>query len=207
MYRGKSLQTIKVEANDPRVNTLVTQMADVFSRLSLLEEGTEQPPTNPPAGDKKYTLAMDGATSYIQVPNLTFTKIVFDYFLDTSNPTDFTIFDGRLAVALCYISPANSGIFNVSQDGVAITGPYAFTKNKRLILESNSKNGAVTAALSIFRRQIDPIGQYVKGKIYDIKIYNGATLQAHYDCSKGNLQDQSGNNNHATLHNGAWEVL
>lgn len=45
---------------------------------------------------------------------------------------------------------------------------------------------------------------YMEGDIYDIKLYNGTTLVAHYDMSTGTVQDQSGNGYHATLTGGTW---
>lgn len=171
-------------------------------RIRELEKEIEELPENPPP--IAFTaLETDGLTAYIQTPSVTFTRIVFDCYLDPGNPRDFTIFDGRKTVSMCYISPANSGIFSITQDGVPVTAGYSFILDKRMILTA-SRSTPVTAPLSIFRRELDPIGQYVKGKLYDIKLYNGTILQAHYDMTKGNLQDQTGNGYHAELFNGVW---
>jgi hypothetical protein len=47
-------------------------------------------------------------------------------------------------------------------------------------------------------------GAGFSGNVYDIKLYNGTTLVGWYDMSTGNVQDQSGNGNHATLTGGTW---
>jgi hypothetical protein len=45
------------------------------------------------------------------------------------------------------------------------------------------------------------------GNFYDLEIYKNSVLSAHYNMTLGNVQDQSGNGNHATLSGGTWVTV
>lgn len=65
----------------------------------------------------------------------------------------------------------------------------------------------ITYNPTFFARDNTTISDFLKADVYDIKIYNGDnTLVAHYDMNEGNVQDQSGNGNHATLVNGVFQT-
>jgi hypothetical protein len=150
-------------------------------------------------------LQMDGVDDKLQLPSMTFTEIRIDavvtqaanavnhYFLDArTGITAYVIFSGTGAYSIAG--------FTVYENDVSKSGTSTVTTNVRTIYKFTRV--AATDDIMIFGRYTGT--ELLKGNIYDIKIYNGATMQAHYDMSTGTAQDQSGNGNHATLTGGAW---
>lgn len=152
-------------------------------------------------------LSMDGVDDYLKTPSISFTKIVLDCEItQPTNATNHYVLDARPGYATGYvILNSNSGNYGISggtlsEDGVNKNLASAVTRNKRMTVQWVVPLS--TAIITIFARYTNV--EFLAGKIYDIKIYNGANLVAHYDMATGTVQDQSGNNNHATLTGSAW---
>jgi hypothetical protein len=88
-------------------------------------------------------------------------------------------------------------------DGNPVTTNTKFiTNNVKQTLRGVLKSGiSINAAANV---HWNGGSSYMEGDIYSLKIWNGVTLQAHYDMSTGTVQDQSGNGRHATLTGGTW---
>lgn len=157
-------------------------------------------------------LQMNGTTDILKSPSITFNKVVID-----AEPTggeaskQQMLMDARPGLANSYVYRENTthnttwstNISSFLVDGVAKTNFQAETiPNARKTFEINT-NAVATDDINFFSRTFDNTWS-MSGKIYNIKIYNGATLMAHYDMSLGNVQDQSGNNNHGVLTGGTW---
>lgn len=101
-----------------------------------------------------------------------------------------------------------AGITDVKINDVSQTkGTTFFPSNQKVILEVLFA-GVYTDDAGIFRNYAT--GEPTKGKVYSVKFYNGTTLVAHYDMSKGDqlkndtIKDETGNGYHATLVGGTW---
>lgn len=163
----------------------------------------------PQAGAPKYHLSMNGTTSdKLVTPSLTFDEVIFtltphqkssgaQYYVDLRDGTNSTHFFYANGVNDTY-----NGFSSLYVDG-ALKGNNIGTvprDAKTTIRLVNS--AAITRALTFaqaynatFPMQMD---------LYDIQIKSGGVLVAHYDLTKGNVQDQSGNGHDATLSGGTW---
>lgn len=142
-------------------------------------------------------LELDGVDDYILTPSMTFDKVVFDFVPKTTTGslvvfTDFAVYAQLNSPGTWELSGVDSrknGVFGATpavgeRSFIAITG------------------GQVTRQIPLFARAN---GAYPLGAdVYNVKIYNGTTLVAHYDMTSGSVQDRSGNERHATLNGGTW---
>jgi hypothetical protein len=155
-----------------------------------------------------YYLEMDGATNYLRTPSLTFTDIYIDTEIEQREGVQSWYVDARTGIGFAYFNRTPTGtdtisVFNaVYIDGVAKTSGTAFVPHLTRCLIRVVKTTGGTDDVNIFSANNG--GSPTKGKLYDIKFYNGASLVAHYDLTLGNAQDQSGNGNHATLNGGTF---
>lgn len=160
-------------------------------------------------------LYLNGVSDYLKIPSLTFDKVVMDASY-APNPQDVTssmrYIDFR-SQNDGYVIRNNNGkdVFNstvissVKADSVSVTSNTTFIPyNKKVLLEV-TMNGVKTGDATMFA-SYDNL-EFMRGSIYDIKFYNGATVVAHYDMSTGTVNDQSGNGKHATLTGGKWEAI
>jgi hypothetical protein len=152
-------------------------------------------------------LQTDGVDDNLKTPSISFTKIVMDALIEHKTATAQMYVDYRPGIGFTNFLRATTdkdqfpGINSVKIDGVSKTNDTQFIpSNTRFIAELEDSLG--TGAITIFAHNNG--SQCTKGKIYDIKFYNGATLVAHYDMTTGTVQDQSGNGRHATLTGGTW---
>jgi hypothetical protein len=148
-------------------------------------------------------LQMDGVDDKVQTPSITFTKIIFDVLINSAQVNaNYTLIDARTGSGL-YESNYYTG-FAAKLNGTSTTALLStFPKDTKINIELSTSDGlAKTDDVNIFQRNNNTY--FMKGHIYNIKFYNGATLQAHYDMSTGTVQDQSGNGRHATLTGGTW---
>jgi chitodextrinase len=168
-----------------------------------------------------YTINIPVTTNYLKInyastpvesvrtPSMTFNKVVIDatpyyssgwaYLIDAKD--DANTINGLLRVT------NSSGAFDKSANvaSVLVNGVSATTVSvgQRQTIEINFTT-AITNVATIGSYQNVQYGymkDIMKADIYNIKFYNGATLLAHYDMTKGNVQDQSGNGNHAAIKN------
>lgn len=140
-------------------------------------------------------LQMDGVDDNLLAPSMTFDKIVIDVHPDlTVNPEILRY----LVHQTEYVRFTTGGVMQLS--GMTQTGYVADQRTTMTIIPTVPP---LTKSLRFFARQ-DGGNNRLAGKLYNLKIYNGGTLQAHYDMSTGTVQDQSGNGRHATLTGGTW---
>jgi hypothetical protein len=164
-------------------------------------------PEEPPAGFSY--LQMDGTDDYLKMPSMTFTKVVAD--VEITRRTDFArvVWDFRSGISFAYISQQTNGTDSIGSGTVkvnnaAVTNGTAFIPNNTRCTVEHTFGAAGTDDGNIFSNNAASANSFIAGKIYDIKFYNGTTLVAHYDMTLGNVQDQSGNGNHATLFGGTF---
>lgn len=140
-------------------------------------------------------LQMDGVDDNLKVPSMTYNKIVLDAYVNSPPAVEVYVIDSVSRGSGGYIRISSMGAIqnNMNQSGLVLNTRSTTT---------GTIATAYTGGLSIFSRYDNP--SRVSGKIFDIKIYNGTTLQVHYDMSTGTVQDQSGNGRHATLTGGTW---
>jgi len=137
---------------------------------------------------------MDGVDDNILVPSMTYDRII----IDTQYQYDNSI--------IRYIVQNNNALARIqTNNSLFVAGGYTasgFNLTERHILHL-TLTSSITNTNRFFART-DASTNHLKGNIYDIKIYNGVTLHAHYDMTTGTVQDQSGNNRHAELTGGTW---
>ena len=154
-----------------------------------------------------YFLRLNGIDEYLKTPSITFNKIVMDMKSRAANSTIYL--DARSGHSLGYFQKTGTGLDNygssissVKVDGITKTNNTAIVPfDTKITLEVNFSSTAADDA-NIYSNSAGTA--VVEGDLYDIKFYNGATLQAHYDMSTQSVQDQSGNGNHATLIGGTF---
>lgn len=160
-----------------------------------------------------YAISMNGISDYIKLPSITFDSIEltcsikpalgkWSYYMDTRNGT-----------SLGYIARTSSGMdsFGSSWGAVYING--VLKTNNSPITPSDTKNtiravltSPATDDVNIFSNSSGK--ELMHGVIYDIKLFNGTGLVAHYDFTQqftGTfIPDSSGNGQIATLYGGSW---
>jgi len=153
-----------------------------------------------------YYLQMDGVDDRIVLPSLTFTEIVMD--VKVNSKASFERY-WSLPLGAEYLQVASGGINDQWSSGVNLVYWNGVAQTNLSLIIPLSTRGVVrslltqakTAAISIFA---NGTGNIAHGDLWNIKVYNGATVVAHYDMTLGNVQDQTGNGNHATLIGGTW---
>jgi hypothetical protein len=151
-----------------------------------------------------YYLQMDGVDDQLKTPSISFNKIVLDILTDSNQvQTNYTLIDARSGSSGLYESGFYTG-FSAKLNGVSNSSNFStFPKGSKINVELNTTNSSVyTDDVNIFSRNNNT--NFLKGNIYAVKFYNGASLVASYDMSTGTVNDQSGNGNHATLTGGTW---
>lgn len=150
-------------------------------------------------------LSMDGVDDFIQTPSFSYNEVVMRFSADPTNN-----FQKYFAVNFWYIQTASrpvdnwdtNGFSSIQVNGTNVTNNTDFIPINTVVTMRAVRVNSTAYISHIFRHSA--AGGYMKGVIYDVKFYNGGTLVAHYDMSKGNVQDQSGNGYHATLTGGTW---
>jgi hypothetical protein len=158
-----------------------------------------------------YHLHMNGGTDHVKIPSLTFTKVILDIKVARNTSAQRNYFDFRTGFSFGYLLSLTSGLDSEGNDSPMTTyidgvGPKSnntvmVPDNVRCLLETRWAS-AGTDDGNIFGSNLGTSGQI--GDIWNVKFYNGASLVAHYDMTLGNVQDQTGNGNHATLNGGTW---
>jgi hypothetical protein len=157
-----------------------------------------------------YYLQMDGTSNYLKLPSLTLNRIVFDGVIRRRTDANRVVWDFRTGISFSYILQQTNGADAIGSGSVKVNGGSNVTNNTAFIPNGTrctiEHTFSTTAADdgNIFSNSSGQASSVIDGDIYDIKIYNGATLVAHYDMTLGNVQDQSGNGRHATLTGGTW---
>lgn len=157
-----------------------------------------------------YYLSMDGVDDYLQCPSMQFDDIEIDMNYHTKEAENY-VFDARTGMqdGLIYSGTYKGGLGNFNGgsgnktyiNGLVIFSSSEIPRDTRAILKA-TRSSLFTDDVTFFAR--NNIASFGKGYIYDIKFYNGGTLQAHYNMTTGTVLDQSGNNRHANLTGGTW---
>lgn len=153
-------------------------------------------------------LYFDGTGGRLQLPSMTFTEIVLDMSAIRTTDAIKIYVDARSGIGFCYLQSDTNGtdswssFNNVYVDGVNKSNNTAMIPNNQRC-SVRLVRGTGTDDLTLFSNNSGG-NAFVKGNLYNVKIYNGTTLQAHYDMTTSTVQDQSGNGNHATLTGGTW---
>lgn len=150
-----------------------------------------------------YYLQMDGVDDTLSTPSMTFTQVVIDgSVIKDGNIRRFwgLPFGAEFLQWSGSVDEFSSGV-TVSVNDVSKTSGTNFIPNDTRSTVKIVAGTAKTNTTFIFNNNGSSC---FAGKIYDVKFYNGATLQAHYDMTLGNVTDQSGNGRNATLTGGTW---
>jgi hypothetical protein len=156
-----------------------------------------------------YILMMDGVDDYIETPYIIHDSFEIDMVYENNGKQSY-IFDSRyvkdINTYLYYdkVTGIDTGMYNTNYyvDGVnkSFTN-VGVPRGKRTIVKASY---SVTYDENYFFFSRYTLVDFGKGIIYSIKFYNQGNLVAHYDMSKGTVQDQTGNGKHATLVGGTW---
>lgn len=150
-----------------------------------------------------YYLQMDGVDDKLVIPSMVATEFILEL---KPRPAAWKLYINLTGKNVNRNGSNNADQFAVDYsaiyvDGVQATTNTAFMKiNTRQVLRG-VLSAAATAGTYVYW---NGASSYTEGDLWDLKIYNGATLQAHYDMTLGNVQDQSGNGRHATLTGGTF---
>jgi len=163
-----------------------------------------------------FSLFLDGIDDYLSSNQVTLDRVVMDfsYELNPSSTTAFYLFDARNGTPagnfMVYISSGyrlslGNGVKSLKVNGAVV--PYLMiTPDTRYMIEATFSSVVATDANGI-QFGVNYINQNVsrfKGTLYRITGYKGNTVQFDYNMALGNVLDQSGNGNNATLVGGTW---
>lgn len=152
-------------------------------------------------------LDMDGVNDYIKCPTVTFDEVVMDMEVDHDGTGRF-YFDSRSGGTSYFyrettIEERWAGLITgIYVDGVLKSAWGNHVPDLQMTTVRVVMSGAQTDNVNIFSNSSNTQNQ--KGKLYNVKFYNASVLVAHYDMTKGNISDQSGNGNHANQYGGTW---
>jgi hypothetical protein len=209
--------TAQATSGVPSVSTGSTVNTSISSIVAESTASAGVPTVSTTTGTTTTYLQMDGVDDYLKTPLVTVTRIVLD-FLYVNDPTSTLaqyLFDPRGGTTgnfMVYITTANvlskgNNVSTLLYNGSS-TIPSPLPQSTRGTVDATFST-AVTEdsnGIEFFINFAAQTTSMTKGNIYDIKLYNGATLVAHYDMSTGNVNDQSGNGNNATILNGGTWV-
>jgi hypothetical protein len=165
-----------------------------------------------PNAPKNYYLQLDGIDDYLNTPTIAgITDIYMDVELNDDAGTLWNARNGNDKPEIKWDGTkftSTNGTSHITTSETGSTDPaynLAVTKNKKVTIHTWETTAWITSSYN-FGRTGWSNSNYLNMKVYSIKLYAGATLKAYYDMSTGNVNDQSGNGNHATLTGGTWVV-
>lgn len=158
-----------------------------------------------------YYLQLDGVDDYFSTPAITYNKIVMvaKTELTPAKEQKYLTVSGETH----HVEMGSNGIvYHNGFEEVYINGTLSSFSN---IKNNNQKKteftfvekGTPLSQKMYFFTMAGGSSKHMKASVYDIKLYNGTNLVAHYDMSTHTLQDISGNGYHATLNGGTWKPL
>jgi hypothetical protein len=195
--------TSQAIAGVPSVSATAVGDATVNSVVAGVLASVIVPTVSATGGTTSYYLQTDAVDDRLRTPVLAYTQIVMDVTLykPLTASTFGYVFDPSNRTDGGYVRLYDTGSF-VKGTGTTTSGEAS---NIRTTLTINI-SAVKTYAMNFFAR-FDNGANFLKADVYNIKIYNGETIVAHYDMATGTVQDQSGNGNHATLTGGTWVVV
>lgn len=141
-----------------------------------------------------YSLRMEKINDGIKLPQMTMDKIEIEAVFDSSMSVYRYFVDARSGSNYyCRASDRNQ----LQTNGFSASG-FAWDMRTTLTLTAPR----FTDDITIFSRQ--DIYQSSRGILYRVTCYLDNVVIAHYDMTLGHVQDQSGNEHHATLFGGTW---
>lgn len=162
-------------------------------------------------------LQLNGTGDQLFSANVTWTKVVMDCVVNYTSSlatTEKPIINGSTATpyprinaiaknSTTYTAHTNSVNAFINGTTLGYGGDISLGTRETFEMDLNSASyPTLTTQIGFFT---DKNNNYcIPADIYDIKIYNGATLIAHYDMSTGTVNDQTGNGYNATLTGGTW---
>ncbi|MFH5181169.1 hypothetical protein ACHHV8_36715 [Paenibacillus sp. TAB 01] len=156
-----------------------------------------------------YYLQMPGNGSYIKLPSMTLSRIVAEVAVRRKTDVVRVLWDFRTGISFAYLIQQINGTDAIGAGAIKVSGTSVsngttfIPENTKTTIEHTFSSTAMDDG-NIFSNSSGAANSTIDGDIYDIKLYNGTTLVAHYDMSTGTVQDQTGNGNHATLIGGSW---
>lgn len=196
----KSPNIVAVIANEqatagvPSVSTGSTVNTSVSSVVAGSTASAGVPTVSATSSTTTTYLQMDGVDDRLSLPSMTYNKIVID--CNFTPPNDSTLryfFDSSSRSTGGYIRFTGQSIAgNMSPTGVVFGSRTTITGTIATVTMASSFGATFSNS------------NWLAMNIYDIKIYNSATLVAHYDMSTGNVNDQTGNGYNATNTDGMW---
>ncbi|MGX2961368.1 fibronectin type III domain-containing protein [Peribacillus sp. JNUCC 23] len=159
-----------------------------------------------------FAISMNGTSDFIKLKSLTFDSIELTCSIDPAPGKWNYYLDARNGASNGYLARNSAGNdWFGAWSAIYING--TLKTNNTPNITSNSKTtirallqSPVTDDINIFSNSSGK--EHLKGIIYDIKLYNGINLIAHYDLTQqfsGTvIPDLSGNGKTATLYGGTW---
>lgn len=155
-------------------------------------------------------LSFDGVDDYLQMPGIAITDIYVDLVVKSTSGTLYNVKNGNDTPLIKWsgssFSQTGTTVTHFTTTITGTTDPawgISITPNQRMIIHA-WKETTWSGTNSALGRTQWSAANYMAMDIYNVKLYNGTTLKAHYDMSTGTVLDQSGNGNHATLTGGTW---
>lgn len=150
-------------------------------------------------------LSLNGLSDYLKVGTVATLIDNVEIEFEISSPTRAVILDFRAQLPNGWINNTSfgTGWTSVLLNDNPITTMASIPLDTKCVLKATASTTFNPQASSyIFANSSASIWQ--KGKLHKVTLRNGTTVKAIYDMSLGNVQDQSGNGNHATLIGGTW---
>jgi chitodextrinase len=150
-------------------------------------------------------LSLNGTSDYIKTAGFSYNRIVMDTSITSAAQWSILMYGtSGLAKDASGNMNFNSDYSSVLLNGsTATSGSTVFPMNTRTTFDITLAT-AFSGTFYLFSTWSLATAQMMGGKCYDIKLYNGATLVAHYDMTTGNVNDTSGQGHNATLVGGTW---
>lgn len=154
-----------------------------------------------------YYLQMDGVDDKVIIPAMAATEFILVMKPRPAVFKQYIYFGGK---AINRNGSNNGDQYGTDYDAVYIDGVAATASNTAFVKVNvkQTMRGVLKAGVNISGTGSalynNTLSTYMEGDLFSCQIYNGATLQASYDFTLGNVNDQSGNGRHATLTGGTW---
>ncbi|NOU97331.1 hypothetical protein GC093_29485 [Paenibacillus sp. LMG 31456] len=206
------------DGSDPTTASAVySEPIHVTATTTLMYFGKDTAGNSSAVQSSTYTLnlpalSMNGATDWLLIPTIPIIVTDLEMRINVENNGGYYYDTRENATSSYMFRDAASGKDqrgpneDVYVDGVMKANSiHAVNNGVERTLKVHFWTGLTSPGnMHIFCRSTVDARTFMKGKIYDIKLYNGANVVAHYDMSTGTVKDQSGNDNHATLNGGTF---
>ncbi|MED4209310.1 fibronectin type III domain-containing protein [Priestia megaterium] len=160
-----------------------------------------------------YAISMNGISDYIKLQPLIFDSIELTCSVEPAPKVWSYYLDARNGIPLGYIARNSVGTdsYGSSWSAIYINGLLKTSSTAHIIPNTKTTIKGVLPSpvkddINIFSNSSG--NEKMKGIIYEVKLYNGSILVAHYDLTQQftgtTIPDISGNGKVATLYGGTW---